>query len=128
MKVEFKVREDDSRDIPNEVKEMAKIDGENEISIDIGQVLAANQALLKNMARKMDQMEKKLSSMEVEYNKQRILLEASRKETLMISAPVKEIKPWEPEYQELSEDYFKKFSAFDRIFKPWKLRRKDLSN
>jgi hypothetical protein len=80
------------------------------------------------MARKMDLMEQKLSSMEVEYNKQRTLLEASRKEALMISGPVKEVKPWEPQYQELSDDYFKKFSAFDKIFKPWKLRRKDLSN
>lgn len=95
-----------------------------DVAIDIGQVLAANQALLKNMARKMEAMENKLHTMENAFNEQARLLLAERNVTLMLNAPIKEVKPWEPDTRELSPDHEKNFSFFDRVFRPWVMRRK----
>ncbi len=95
-----------------------------DVSIDIGQVLAANQALLKNMARKMENLESKLHTMESAFNEQARILLAERKVTLMLAAPPREVKPWAPEAEVLKPDYFKKFSLFDKVFRPWVMRRR----
>lgn len=94
-----------------------------DVAIDIGQVLAANQALLKNMARKMEAMENKLHTMEHAFHEQAKLLLAERNVTLLLSAPAKEVKPWEPSIEELKPDHEKKFSLIDRVFRPWVMRR-----
>lgn len=97
-----------------------------DVSIDIGQILAANQALLKNMARRMEQMENKLVGMESAFNDQARFLVADRKTVLMLSAPPREVKPWEPPADEkLDKSYFAKFPLYDRLFRPWLLRRKN---
>lgn len=94
-----------------------------DVAIDIGQVMAANQALLKNMARKMDNLENKLQSMENLFNEQARLQSNDRHGLLLLTGPVKEVKPWEPPVRELNEEYFRKFSLFDRVFRPWLMRR-----
>jgi len=94
-----------------------------DVAIDIGQVLAANQALLKNMARKMEAMESKLSTMERVFNEQAARLAAERQTVLLLAGPTKEVKPWEPPARESVEEHSAKFSMFDRIFRPWRLRR-----
>ncbi|PKL42158.1 MAG: hypothetical protein CVV41_15380 [Candidatus Riflebacteria bacterium HGW-Riflebacteria-1] len=97
-----------------------------DVSIDIGQILAANQALLKNMARRMEQMENKLTGMENAFNDQARLLTADRNAVLMLSAPPREVKPWEPAAGEkLDKSYFARFSLYDKLFRPWTLRRKN---
>jgi len=95
-----------------------------DVSIDIGQILAANQALLKNMARRMEQLENKLTGMEKAFNDQARMLTVERKAVLMLAAPAREVKPWEPPADEkLDKSYFARFSLYDRLFRPWKMRR-----
>ncbi|NLF96422.1 MAG: hypothetical protein GX569_06765, partial [Candidatus Riflebacteria bacterium] len=62
-----------------------------DVSIDIGQILAANQALLKNMARRMEQLENKLTGMEKAFNDQTRLLTVEHKAILMLAAPAREV-------------------------------------
>jgi len=95
-----------------------------DVSIDIGQILAANQALLKNMARRMEQLENKLTGMEKAFNDQSRLMVSDRRAILMLAAPAREVKPWEPAAEEkLDKSYFARFSLYDRFFRPWKMRR-----
>jgi hypothetical protein len=95
-----------------------------DVSIDIGQILAANQALLKNMARRMEQLENKLTGMEKAFNDQARLLVADRNSVLLLAAPAREVKAWEPPVEEkLDERYYARFSLYDRLFRPWKMRR-----
>ena len=124
MKVEMKMNE-------SQVFE-GKVPEENdnqvpscEVAIDVGHVLAANQALLKNMARKMEVMEKKLTNLETAYAEQSLLLEAAQQKRLLLTQEAGcEYKPWEPELEELDSSYYTKFSVFDKIFRPWTMRRK----
>lgn len=94
-----------------------------DVAIDIGQVLAANQALLKNMTRKMEAMENKLTSMERVFNEHAARIANERQTVLLLTGPVKEIKPWEPPAREADEEHLQKFSLIDRIFRPWRMRR-----
>lgn len=95
-----------------------------DVSIDIGQILAANQALLKNMARRMEQLENKLSGMEKAFGEHSRQLVNDRQTILLLSAPAREVKPWEPPVEEkLNSGYFSRFSLYDRLFRPWKMRR-----
>lgn len=94
-----------------------------DVAIDIGQVMAANQALLKNMARKMETMENKLHNMENLFIEQARLQAKEHHGMLMLTAPVKEVKPWQPPVKEVDENYYRKFSLFDRVFRPWLMRR-----
>ncbi len=94
-----------------------------DVAIDIGQVLAANQALLKNMARKMEAMETRLGSMERIFNEQAARLADERRTVLLLTGPTREVKPWEPPARKSVEEHAAKFSMFDRIFRPWRLRR-----
>lgn len=94
-----------------------------DVAIDIGQVMAANQALLKNMARKMETMENKLHNMENLFMEQARMQAKEHNGMLLLTAPVKEVKPWQPTVEEVDENYYRKFSLFDRVFRPWLMRR-----
>lgn len=127
MKVEIKLNEKDQKF--EETSEILDVPAPScDVAIDIGQVLAANQALLKNMARKMDSLETKLGRMEKAYAEQSLLIQVERKTLLMLEAPPREFKAWEPPAENLDEKYFKRFSVIDRVFRPWVMRRKDLNN
>ncbi len=127
MKVEIKIPENEQAADNNKAK--AEIHAPScDVAIDIGQVLAANQALLKNMARKMEKLENKLETMEKAYKEQSLLLQMERKKQFLLSAPAPEIRPWKSKKQELDEIYFNKFSLIDRIFRPWVMRRKNLDS
>lgn len=116
-------------------EEMINMDGEkssgnfskDETTIDIVQVFAAQQTLLKNMCRKMETLEKKLSFLEAsakELHNEQTLLEKVRQK--LLTAPAKLIKPWRSEVPHLDKAYFSKFSLFDRFFNPEKMRRKTM--
>lgn len=95
-----------------------------DVAIDIGQILAANQALLKNMARKMETLENKLNNMEKAYAEQAMLLHLERNKAItLLEGPKKEFRPWQPAKQELDQSYFSKFTVFDKVFRPWIMRR-----
>ena len=90
MKVEINIKDKDifaKEAVDNNVQLYEGIDGavSCDVAIDIGQVLAANQALLKNMARKMEMMESKLSTMERVFNEQAARIAADR-QTLLHAA------------------------------------------
>lgn len=95
-----------------------------DVAIDIGQILAANQALLKNLAKKMEVLETKLKVIEKANAELTMLLQFEHNQKLaLLEAPRKEFKPWQPNQPDLDENYFSKFSMFDRIFRPWLMRR-----
>jgi len=125
MRVEINVSENQAREgeNPAAVEEKAVEAVLCDVAIDIGQVLAANQALLKNMARKMEAMESKLNSMERIFNEQAARIADERNTVLLLTGPVKEVKPWEPPVCEDVESHCQKFSFIDRIFRPWRMRR-----
>lgn len=125
MRVEINVNEQEKNTSTGEdqLQESAMQTQSSDVAIDIGQVLAANQALLKNMARRMESMEKKLHSMESAFNEQARLIVAERESVLLLTGPVKEVKPWEPPVRERDEEHYQKFSLFDRVFRPWLMRR-----
>ena len=125
MKVEIRLNEkENSSEDKHENSEI--MPPSCDVAIDIGQILAANQALLKNMARRMETLENKLVSMEKAYLEQSALLQLERsKATLMLDAPRKEIKAWQPVHEKLDHEYFNRFSVIDRIFRPWVMRREN---
>lgn len=122
MRVEINVNDPEVH-FDNQLQQLNSQAPSCDVAIDIGQVLAANQALLKNMARKMEAMENRLKSMETACNEQTRLLLAEKNTTLLLAAPLKEVKPWNPPEKELDTEYFNRFSAFDRFFRPWVMRR-----
>lgn len=93
------------------------------VAIDVGHVLAANQALLKNMARKMNNLETKISVLQTAYAEQSRLIARSMSKKPLLLAPPKTIKAWENKKPILDKKYYEKFSIIDRIFRPWVLRR-----
>ena len=98
------------------------------VAIDVGHILAANQALLKNMARKMGNLEKKISNLENAYCEQTKLLQISRRRQLMLQAPSKKVDVWSADIPELDDKYLEQFSVIDRVFRPWKMRRPNQNN
>jgi hypothetical protein len=122
MKVEMNLNEtlSEPQQIQSAVTEQAP---SCDVAIDIGQILAANQALLKNMARKMEAMETRMQSMEAAFHEQAGRMLADRNVMLLLSAPVRQVKPWEPPVLKSEEEQQKTVSLLDRIFRPWKLRR-----
>ncbi|MGM0598918.1 MAG: hypothetical protein ACQETH_03765 [Candidatus Rifleibacteriota bacterium] len=128
MKVEIKMNEKEEK-LQSDHNEPEMHAPSCDVAIDIGQVLAANQALLKNMAFKMEKLENKLGNLERAYAEQSRLLEEKNQNTcLLIEGPAKEFKPWEPEKRPLNEDYYRKFSIIDKVFRPWIMRRDEFNN
>ncbi len=124
MKVEIKLNENETevRDGNNETTQA--LSPSCDVAIDIGQILAANQALLKNMARKMETLEAKLNGMEKAYAEQTLLLQIERQRNMaLLEGPRQEFKPWQSNQPSLDEGYFSKFSVVDRVFRPWIMRR-----
>ena len=121
MKVEMNVNDNENLKQPESEQVHAL---SCDVAIDVGQVLAANQALLKKMAQKMETMESKLSCLQKSYDEQRqMIAQNSRQERLLLTARAKETLPWQPESPELNSNYYAKFSITDKIFRPWRMRR-----
>lgn len=94
---------------------------ETEISIDIAQVLAANQTLLKNMARKIDSLESKISFMEKSFIEYSQKAASEQKLLSVMNAPSKRIiEPWKPKKKKSSK--INELSFFDKFFRPWLMR------
>ncbi|MDD3146631.1 MAG: hypothetical protein PHD82_04970 [Candidatus Riflebacteria bacterium] len=128
MRVEINVNETQNQQTENNASQSSQQESVEgaiscDVAIDIGQVLAANQALLKNMTRKMEAMENKLTNMERIFNEQAARLANERQSVLLLTGPVKEIKPWEPPVRESEEEHLRKFSLIDKVFRPWRMRR-----
>lgn len=97
--------------------------GGQDVAIDIAQVLAANQALLTNIARKMEAMESRMRGLESVIESQKQAMIAYTKEVALLAAPVATIDAWKPSAPELDEAWYGKFSLFDRLFRPYRMRR-----
>jgi hypothetical protein len=116
MKVELNLNK-------NEENEARANQNENlpscEVSIDIGQVLTANQVLLRNMAKKIEGLETKLNTIE------RAAIERLSVEKQMITylnMPTKKlVEPWSP--PKTKKPVKEKLTLTDRLFRPWLLRR-----
>ncbi|RCK79559.1 MAG: hypothetical protein OZSIB_4313 [Candidatus Ozemobacter sibiricus] len=124
--MKFEIRVDDKReDAVSEGAENTSLQVySGEVSIDIGQVLAANQALLKNVNRRLEEMETRLRSLEGVIERQAQALQTAIPQYLMLAAPPREVKPWRPAAPPLDDAYFAKFSLFERWFQPYKMRRR----
>jgi hypothetical protein len=128
MRVEINVNETQNQQTENNASQSSQQESVEgaiscDVAIDIGQVLAANQALLKNMTRKMEAMENKLTNMERIFNEQAARIANERQSVLLLTGPVIEIKPWEPPVRESEEEHLRKFSLIDKVFRPWRMRR-----
>jgi hypothetical protein len=90
-----------------------------EVSIDIGQVLTANQVLLRNMAKKIESLENKLTTIE------RAAIDRLSVEKKMISylnmPTTKIVEPWTP--PRTKKPVKENLTLADRLFRPWLLRR-----
>ncbi len=97
--------------------------GGQDVAIDIAQVLAANQALLTNIARKMESMETRMRGLESVIESQKQAMLAYTHEVALLAAPVETVDVWKPSAPELDEAWYGKFSFFDRLFRPYRMRR-----
>jgi len=125
MKLELKVEGERQKD---NSYPLAMIENKDEAVIDIASVLAANQALLKNISLKMEALEKKIQGLEADIRRQAREKKLERFQKRLLLEPPKTVTPWRPEYPELDSDYFSQFSWFDRLFRPERLRRKGAEN
>lgn len=97
--------------------------GGQDIAIDIAQVLAANQALLTNIARKMESMETRMRGLETVIESQKQAMISYTREVAMLAAPASTVEAWKPATPDLDEAWYAKFSIFDRLFRPYRMRR-----
>ncbi|HOT28401.1 MAG TPA: hypothetical protein PLU72_09440 [Candidatus Ozemobacteraceae bacterium] len=132
MKLEIRVNETPGNARDDEVSSVAAESagalqtiqaGGQDIAIDIAQVLAANQALLTNIARKMEAMETRMRGLESVIESQKQAMLAYTQEVALLAAPVARLDVWKPAAPQLDEAWFGKFSMFDRIFRPYRMRR-----
>jgi len=122
MKFELKVVNGTaSRQIP--VEDRRGADNEEEAAIDVSQVLAASQVLLRNLGKKLEKMEQKLQGMETLLEAQTRQHLLDHQQVLMLAAPPSPVASWHPEAPALDERWFGRFSWWDRLFHPEKLRR-----
>ncbi|NLM18231.1 MAG: hypothetical protein GX221_10985 [Candidatus Riflebacteria bacterium] len=90
------------------------------ISIDICHILAANQALLKNMSLKIENLESELRLMRKKISEKE---KHEHSMLLLLAAPPQQSKVWKPKELPNIQEHKRKFSAFDRFFRPWVMRR-----
>ncbi|MBF0500472.1 MAG: hypothetical protein HQM09_10090 [Candidatus Riflebacteria bacterium] len=98
----------------------------DEAAIDIAQVLAANQALLKNVCRRMESMEVRLTGLQSLLNQQNHRLALENEQKLMLAAPSKIVQPWHPVAPALDESWYSRFTFWTRWFNPARMRRPDI--
>ena len=98
--------------------------GSDEAVIDIAQVLAANQTLLKNMIRKVESLETRLGGM-MEYiaHQQQERLMEEKETRLLLSAPLKKAESWRSDSPPLDRAWYSRFDFWTRWFDPAKMRR-----
>lgn len=123
MKVEIRVNKNNEL-IEQEADHLQTLPGN--VAIDLGHVLSANQALLKNLAKKIDKLENKIQTMESNMFNEIKSLTSRAKNPLLLSAPAKKIKPWSPDYPVANDKYLSKFHWFTRVFFPEKMRRQNV--
>ncbi len=127
MKLELKLNGESKAENPENLPATAHEEKE-EASIDIASVLAANQALLKNISLKMESLENRVSQLETCIRRQTKAIKMDKAKTQLLLEPPKLVKAWEPDYPKLDEKYFSNFSFIDRWLNPQKLRRKGADN
>ena len=126
MKLELRVLNGGLDQPPESPEKKHRIGAPDEAVIDIAQVLAANQNLLKNMIRKVDTLETRLGGlMDYIAHQQQERTAIDQKERLLLSAPVKPTESWRPSTPALDQKWYGKFSFWTRWFHPEKMRRPD---
>ncbi|HEY9070563.1 MAG TPA: hypothetical protein VIV61_09910 [Candidatus Ozemobacteraceae bacterium] len=137
MKVEIRVNEHPAADLggaqQGDLRELVPARqaiqaAGQDVAIDIAQVLAANQALLTNIARKMETMETRIHNLEAVIEEQRRAMIGYTHEVALLAAPPAPARAWKPSARELDEAWFGKFSFFDRWFRPYKMRRPEMGD
>lgn len=127
MKLELKLNEESKAENPENLPATTP-EMREEAHIDIASVLAANQALLKNISLKMEGLETRLAQLETYVRKQTRALKMDKAKTQLLLEPPKQVKAWEPDYPKLDNSYFSRFNIIERWFYPHKLRRKGADN
>lgn len=97
-------------------------------SIDLVQVMAANQTLLKNIFRKIDALENQVARLEKQVSQQRQLAQRDVRTRLLLEAPPPPVVAWHPSREPDSLVPAQNLAAckvswLDRWLRPWKLRR-----
>lgn len=126
MKLELRVL-NGGLDQNNDQTEVSRRPGApDEAVIDIAQVLAANQTLLKNMFRKVESLESRLGGM-MEYiaHQQQDRMMMDQEARLLLTAPVKQIEVWRSATPSLDQTWYGRFNFWTRWFRPEKMRRPD---
>jgi hypothetical protein len=123
MKLQLKVGERDQKRKRKKRPAVRPAESKDQVVIDITQVMAASQALLKNLALKINTMDERLLNMEAAGRQLQKLIDASSTQNRLLLEPPKPVESWKPDYPALSEEYFGKFSLFDRLFRPDRMRR-----
>ncbi|MFZ2955495.1 MAG: hypothetical protein WA705_01165 [Candidatus Ozemobacteraceae bacterium] len=124
MKVELRVVKGGAmREAHPEPTSSSFVESSDEAAIDIAQVLAANQALLKNVCRRMEHIENKLSSVQgiLDQQQQRLALEGEQR--LLLAAPPKPVAAWQPNIPKLDSFWYNRFNFWTKLFHPEKMRR-----
>ena len=98
-------------------------EGKDEPVIDIAQVMAANQVLLKNMPRKLDHLENSMKNLEGALSDARQKMELTINQRLLLEAPARNIEAWKPELPPMGVNYCSQFDWWTRWFTPEQMRR-----
>jgi len=120
MKVKIRVPKKETQNLQ---KDGALTVCSSDVSIDLVQVLAANQALLKNLSKKMERLELKIHSLENTIETHHKELAADKPVRALLMAPAEKVVAWHPVPCESEEKYFSQFSWWDRWFYPERMRR-----
>jgi len=123
MKLQLKVGDRERRRKQKTARVARPPEPQDQVVIDITQVMAASQALLKNLALKINTMDERLLNMEAAGRQLQKLLDTSAAQSRLLLEPPKPVESWKPEYPSVSKEYLEKFSFFDRLFHPEKMRR-----
>lgn len=124
MKLELRVVNGGSEQQSEHREDHRRPGAQDEAVIDIAQVLAANQTLLKNMIRKVETLENRLGSM-MEYiaHQQQERLAFDQEARHLLAAPVKPVETWHSEAPSLDSSWYSRFDFWTRWFNPEKMRR-----
>ena len=129
MKLELRVLNGGLDQQPEQADVNRRPGAPDEAVIDIAQVLAANQTLLKNMIRKVESLENRLGNMmECIAHQQQERMTMDQEARLLLTAPVKQVEAWRPETPSLDQSWYGRFTFWTRWFHPEKMRRPDTNN
>ncbi|HNV70916.1 MAG TPA: hypothetical protein PKO06_14535, partial [Candidatus Ozemobacteraceae bacterium] len=79
--------------------------------------------LLKNITRRMESLENHIKTLEGSLSDARQHMELTMNQRLLLAAPPRPVATWQPEAPPVDDTYLSRFSWWERIFKPERMRR-----